>query len=60
MAKLVTLEKQLQDMIDTLEAIKAEAVKADGGNSAAARRLRAGMALIPPMIKAAKNQSLGK
>lgn len=54
-----TMEKQIQDMIDILTASKAEAIKADGGNSSAAR-LRKGNASLLPIIKAVKNQSLRK
>lgn len=55
-----TMEKQIQDMIDILTASKAEAIKADGGNSSAAARLRKGNASLLPIIKAVKNQSLRK
>jgi hypothetical protein len=60
MAKKKTLEDQINDMISTLTEAKNEAVKADAGNASAGRRLRAEMAKIPKMIKAAKAQSLGK
>jgi hypothetical protein len=56
----MTLEKQVQDMIDILTANKAEAIAADKGNKAAAKRLRAGNALLMPIIKAVKAQSLGR
>jgi len=56
----MTLEKQVQDMIDICFASKIEAVGADKGNNAAAKRLRAGNALLMPIIKAVKAQSLGR
>lgn len=55
-----TMEKQVQDMIDILTASKVEAIGADKGNKTAAKRLRAGNALLLPIIKAVKAQSLGK
>jgi hypothetical protein len=55
-----TMEKQVQDMIDILTANKEEAINADKGNKAAAGRLRKGNALLLPIIKAVKKQSLGK
>jgi hypothetical protein len=57
---MATLEKQIQDMIDILTTNKEEASKADKGNITAALRLRKGNALLLPIIKAVKNQSLGK
>ena len=56
----MTMEKQVQDMIDILILNKAEAANADKGNKTAAKRLRAGNALLLPLIKAIKKQSLGK
>ena len=56
----MTLEKQVQDMIDILTANKVEAIAADKGNKTAAQRLRLGNALLLPIIKAIKKQSLGK
>ena len=56
----MTLEKQVQDMIDILTASKAEAIGADKGNKTAAKRLRSNNALLLPIIKAVKAQSLGK
>lgn len=56
----MTLEKQIQDMIDILTANKVEAIAADKGNKAAAQRLRAGNSILLPIIKAVKKQSLGK
>jgi len=55
-----TMEKQVQDMIDILTANKLEAINADKGNATAGKRLRAGNALLLPIIKAVKAHSLGK
>lgn len=51
---------KVEDMIVILEGTCADASKADEGNKAAAQRLRAGIAQIPPTIKDLKKQSLGK
>lgn len=56
----MTLEKQIQDMIDILTLNKTEAINADKGNKTAGKRLRAGNSLLLPIIKAVKKQSLGK
>ena len=57
---MTTLEKQIQNMIDILTENKVEAIKADNGNATAAKRLRAGNALLLPIIKEIKKQSLRK
>jgi hypothetical protein len=56
----MSMEKQVQDMIDILTANKSEAVAGDKGNKTAAKRLRAGIAVIPKMCKALKATTLGK
>jgi len=55
-----TMEKQVQDMLDILTLNKTEAINADKGNKTAAKRLRASNALLLPIIKALKAQSLGR
>ena len=56
----MTIEEQIGSIVGICNGLREDAVKADKGNAAAGKRVRAGIVKIPPILKAIKKQTLGK